>query len=70
MRNLRNPNFNTFLAGLGVCAMLLQQVLNFDVANMRHRLRGLVGGDLPDFTNRLQNVALALMLAAALARFE
>ena len=26
MRNLHEPNFNTFLAGLGVCAMLLQQV--------------------------------------------
>ena len=26
MRNLHDPNFNTFLAGLGVCAMLLQQV--------------------------------------------
>ena len=25
MRNLHDPNFNTFLAGLGVCAMLLQQ---------------------------------------------
>ena len=27
MRNLREPNFNTFLAGLGVCAMVLQQLL-------------------------------------------
>ena len=26
MRNLRELNFNTFLAGLGVCAMMMQQV--------------------------------------------
>ena len=45
-------------------------MLIFDVADMRHRLRGLVGGDLPDFTGRLQNVALGLMAAAALARFD
>ena len=45
-------------------------MLNFDVANARVHLRGLVGGDLPDFTNRLQNVGLLLMLAAAMARFE
>ena len=26
VRSLREPNFNTFLAGLGVCAMMMQQV--------------------------------------------
>jgi hypothetical protein len=70
MRNLHDPNFNTFLAGLGVCAMLLQQVLSFDIMNMRYRLRGLVGADAPDFLNRLQNVGLMLMAAGAMARFE
>ena len=73
MRNLREPNFNTFLAGLGVCAMVLQQLLTFDVMNLRYRLRGLVGADAPDFLHRLQNVGplltltLALTLALALA---
>ena len=71
MRNLREPNFNTFLAGLGVCAMVLQQLLTFDVMNLRYRLRGLVGADAPDFLHRLQNVGplltLTLTLALALA---
>jgi len=70
LRNLREPNFNTFLAGLGVAAAVLQQVLTFDVLDARHHLRGLVGGNLPDFTNRLQNVALGLFCVAAFARFE
>lgn len=70
MRNLHDPNFNTFLAGLGVCAMLLQQALSFDIMNLRFRLRGLVGADVPDFLNRLQNVGLMLMAAGAMARFE
>ena len=70
LRNLREPNFNTFLAGLGVVAAVLQQVLTFDVLDARHHLRGLVGGNLPDFTNRLQNVALGLFCVAAFARFE
>ena len=64
----------------------LTQVLSFDMMNMRYRLRGLVGADVPDFLNRLQNVGLQLsnpnpaptptqvglmlMLAAAMARFE
>ena len=67
MRNLREPNFNTFLAGLGVCAMVLQQLLTFDVMNLRYRLRGLVGADAPDFLHRLQNVGLLLTLTLTLA---
>ena len=38
----------------------LTQVLSFDMMNMRYRLRGLVGADVPDFLNRLQNVGLQL----------
>ena len=69
-RNVQDPNFNTFLAALGVAAAVLQQVLTFNVLDARKHLRGLVGGNLPDFTNRLQNVALGLFAVAAFARFE
>ena len=40
--------------------LTLTQALSFDIMNLRFRLRGLVGADVPDFLNRLQNVGSLL----------
>jgi len=68
--NLRSPNLNTLLGGLGIAAFTLREGLSLDVLSLRKRLRGLVGADLPDFLARLRNVGLGLFLAAAFGNFD
>ena len=68
-QHIDRPNFNTYLASLGLSSLALREVLEFDILDTRRKLRGLTGANLPDFLSRLLHVCLVCMGAAAFGQF-
>jgi len=68
-QHIDRPNFNTYLASLGLSSLALREVLEFDILDTRRKLRGLTGANLPDFLSRLLHVSLVCMGAAAFGQF-
>ena len=67
-QHIDRPNFNTYLASLGLSSLALREVLEFDILDTRRKLRGLTGANLPDFLSRLLH-AFVCMGAAAFGQF-
>jgi len=54
----------------GISALLLRELLQINLFDIRHQLRGFVGTDVGEFNTRLLHVAMLTGVAAAFARFD
>ena len=69
MRNLKDPNINTFLGATGAAAFVLRELLQADLFGLRDSLRGMVGSNVADFNTRLLHVALLSSVVAVFGNF-
>lgn len=53
-----------------VAALLLREMIAFDLFHLAHNLRGMIGTNSAEFNTRLLHVAGVAMLAACYGRFD
>ena len=70
LEHWNNPNMNTLIGTIGIAAMMLRELLAADLFQLRHKLRGLVGSNVPEFNTRLLHVGLVSLVVAAVAKLE
>lgn len=53
-----------------MAALLLREMIAFDLFHLAHNLRGMIGTNSAEFNTRLLHVAGVAMLAACYGRFD
>ena len=70
MAHWKQPNLNTLLGLTGAASLVLREALGFNLFNLQHHMRGMVGTNVGEFRGRLLTLSLISLVVAAFAKID